>query len=556
MNHKVKIILISTMFIMTLFVCAKADSISASGSEEKKIEDITSKIFPSVVKVVVRNRTKRVATGVIINKKGHIVTTALVSPRDEEVTVITSQGKRAKAEFLGLDPETYIALLRVKEKGLTPITMGNTKELSPGSWIGVVSFSPENTPAVTQGIVSSVSENSLRLNAWVISGSSGSPVVNKEGHMVGLLRGIYSEDKPIVFQFREKDVAGSGYVYSRGQAPSSGLAKAVPVELVGKIADEIGKKGKVERGWLGVSIADTEEGRVEIVEVEAESPAELANLKKGDTILKVEGKSIVNAKMLVSEIRKRKPGKNITLEVERNGKTLKVKVKLGEHSKKAIKREFELRFPELFPTPEFQKLPPKFPEMPKRKLLRTWEHRKYIGVYLEELSLELSQHLGLKEGRGLFVSKFSEDSPAERAGLKVGDVIVETDGERVETINELGGIIQDKKKGEKVKIKFLRDKKMRTVEVEVKEEERGGIFGWEYYPKSWEGYAKSWEDYTKSMEKSRKKWKDQYEKWQDKYKKELKEIKESALKRISEETKDAVEEIRLDVMRESWITKV
>jgi len=549
MNHKVKIILISTLFLMTLFVCAKADSISANGGEEKKIEDITSKIFPSVVKVVVRNRTKRVATGVIINKKGHIVTTALVSPRDEEVTVITSQGKRAKAEFLGLDPETYIALLRVKEKGLTPITMGNTKELSPGSWIGVVSFSPENTPAVTQGIVSSVSENSLRLNAWVISGSSGSPVVNKEGHMVGLLRGIYSENKPIVFQFREKDVAGSGYVYSMGQAPSSGLAKAIPVELVEEIADEIGKKGKVERGWLGVSIADTEEGRVEIVEVEEESPAELANLKEGDTILKVEGKSVANAKMLVSEIRKRKPGKNITLEVERNGKTLKVKVKLGEHPEKAIKREFELRFPELFPTPGFPKFPPKFPEMPKRKLLRTWEHRKYIGVYLERLSPELSQHLGAKEGRGLFVSKFSEDSPAERAGLKVGDVIVEADGERIETINELGGIIRDKKKGEKVKIKFLRDKKMRTVEVEVKEEERGGIFGWEYYPKYWE-------DYAKSMEESRKKWKDQYKKWQDKYKKELKEIKESVLKRISEETKDAAEEIRLDVIREFWIIKV
>lgn len=509
MNHKVKIIFISTVFLMTLFVNVKADSVSGIGGQEKKIEDITNKVFPSIVKVVVRNHSKRVATGVIINKKGHIVTTALVSPRDEEITVITSQGKRVKAEFLGLDSETYIALLRVKEKGLTPITMGNTKELSPGSWIGVVSFSPENRPAVTQGIVSSVSENSLRLNAWVISGSSGSPVVNKEGHMVGLLRGIYSEDKPIVFQFREKDVAGSGYVYSMGQAPSSGLAKAVPVELVEEIAAEIGKKGKVERGWLGVSITDTEDGRVEIVEVEEESPAELANLKEGDIILKVEGKRIVNGKMLVSEIRKRKPGKNITLEIERNGKILEVKVKLGEYPERAIKREFELRFPELFPTPGFPKLPPKLPEMPRRKLLRALEHRKYIGVYLEELSRELSQHLGVKKGRGLFISKFSEDSPAERAGLKVGDVIVEADGQRIETVSQLGEIIQDKKKGEKVKIKFLRDKKTRTVDVEVEEEKRGGIFGWEYYPKYWGDFGKYWEDYTKSMEKSRKEWKDQ-----------------------------------------------
>jgi len=551
MNTKFKVMITLMAFLALLFLNLRAEPAGVS-IDEKKIEDITKKVYPTVVKVEARNRTKKVATGVVIDKDGYIVTTALISPRDEEITVITSEGKRIEAKFLGMDLETNLALIQAKEKDLTPITMGKASDLSPGSWIGVVSFSPENTPAITQGIVSSISEERLRLNVWVIPGSSGSPVVDKEGQMVGLLRGIYSENKPVVFEFREQKVAGTGYVFSKAEAPSSGMAVAIPVEIVKAVTSEIKEKGKVRRGWLGVLIADNEEGRVEITDVSEESPAELAKLKEGDIVLQIEGKDVTNSQMLASEIRKKKPGQDVTLKIEREGKALDVKVKLGEYTEEEAKRELELRFPRLFP-PMLPEPPtvapsvrPKAPKPPKD--LWTWEKRKYIGIYLEEISRELSEHFGLKEGRGLLVSSFSEDSPAEKAGLKVGDVIFKVDGKRVETVNELSGLIQDKKKGEKIKIEFLRDKKTMSVDVEVEEEERGDFFS----SRSWEGYLDTWQDYADSFREQMKNWQKQYG---QEYKEKMKRLNEEVsnkYKEFAEETKKAAKQWKLP-LKKNWL---
>ena len=141
------------------------------------------------------------------------------------------------------------------------------------------------TPAVTQGIVSSVSDERLRLNIWVTPGSSGGPIVDENGRMVGLLRGIYTEDSPVMFEFRGQEQAGSGYVLSRAEAPSSGMAMAIPIEVVKRVAGEIREKGRVERGWIGLTIAQNEEGRIEVVGIEPESPAEKAKIEEGDIIL-------------------------------------------------------------------------------------------------------------------------------------------------------------------------------------------------------------------------------------------------------------------------------
>jgi serine protease Do len=526
MNSKIKIILVSIIFLIVLFLGLKAEPLSSG--EGGEIEDVTKKVFPSVVKVEVKNWKTKVATGVVFDKKGHILTTALIYPKDEKIAVITSQGKRVDAEFLGMDSETHLAVLKVKEKNLTPITIGKVGEVTPGQWIGVVGYSPENSPSVTQGIVSSVSEENLRLNIWVIPGSSGSPVVNKEGRMMGLLRGAYFDDKPVVFSFREKEVVGSGYVWSSAKAPSSGMAIAVPINIVTSIASEIIEKGKVSRGWLGVSISDTEEGRVRIVEIEKESPAELAGLEEGDTILKVEGKKISSAKELALETRRKKPGKNVTLEIERDGKKMNVEVKLGEYPEREVKREIEMKFPDLFlPKPPQPPRPPKIETWPRDYFFRSRESRKYIGVYLEEIGRELALYFGVKEGTGLLVSRFSEDSPAEKAGLKVGDVIVRADGKQVETVSELSELLQDKKKGEKIKIEYIRNKKSNTAEVEVAEEKRGGVFGSffeEVYPdKDWEDYYRSWEDYSKKWQKQ---FKQQYESYDIDLKKKLKKLRE------------------------------
>lgn len=344
----------------------------------------------------------------------------------------------------------------------------------PGSWIGVVSFSPENTPSVTQGIVSSVSAERLRLNVWVVPGTSGSPVVNAQGQMIGLLRGSYVDPMPLVFQFQEKEVVGSGYAWSQGEAPASGMAMAIPSAVVKSITDEIRAKGKVERGWMGVQIAENEDGQTEIIGVEKESPAELAKLNTGDIVLSLDGKDVKSSQALASEIRKRKPGQDVAVKVERNGKTIEAKIKLGEYSESEAHRELELAFPRLFlPDSESRVLvSPRAKTMPDMENFFALAKRKYVGVYLNALTPELSEHFGLKEGIGLLVTKFSEKSPARDAGLKVGDVVFKVDAVRVESVSAFSEIVQDKKKGDKIKVEFLRDGKAMSLDVPVGEEDR------------------------------------------------------------------------------------
>ena len=515
MNRMIKPALVIMASLAVLAPSFGAETTGAKGIEPD-ITDVAKKVFPSVVRVEVQNHTRRVATGVVVEKGGYIVTTALISPREEKITITTSEGKKIDAEFLGFDTETQLALLKAKDAGLPALALGKAADLAPGSWICVIGVSPEQTATVTQGIVSSVAEDKLRLNVWVTPGSSGGPVVDANGRMVGLLRGIYMEEKPVVFQFRDKEQSGSGYVFSsRAEAPSSGMALAVPVDVVKDISAQIKDKGKVERGWLGVGIGLNEEGRTAIGSTDPDSPAELAKLQTGDVVLKIGDRDVSSPNVLAAEIRKRKPGQDVTLKIERDGKPMDVKVKLGEYAENEALREMEVRFPGFFgPDAPMPGTAPKSvspekaprPDAPRPLAPKTqewsYETRKFIGVYCGELNRELAEHFGVKEGMGLIVSKLTEGGPAEKAKLKVGDVIISVDGKRVETVNDLIDLVQAKAKGTKVKLEILREKKAMTIDVEVSEEESGGLFD----SGNFQGFLESWQSYTDAFKNELKKW--------------------------------------------------
>jgi S1-C subfamily serine protease len=526
-----------TNMIFSLFVCLSVTmaSIGVNPSrgwaEEIDIAEITKKVYPSVVKVEVRNGMRKIATGVVVDKDGYIVTTALISPRDAKLYVITADGERAEAEFLGLDSVTHLALIRSKDKKLQPLEKGRTEDISPGSWIGVVSISPEGTPAVTQGIVSSLSQDKLRLNVWVTPGASGSPVVDKEGRLVGLIRGAYfNGDMTLSIVQRTAE----GVFVDRSAAPSSGMAMAIPVHLIRDVCEEIRKEGKMRRGWLGVIIVENDAGEVEIAEIEEESPAELSNLKEGDVVLEFEGKEVTSTKMLADEIRMKKPGEDVTINIKRKDKTMKIDVKLGEYSEKDVLREFEFKFPRLFSKERIR--PDKVFKFEEPNIFR-WQagDHRFIGVYVQELNRELSDHFGVKEGSGLLISKIEEESPAAEAGLEVGDVIVKADGQRVENTRELSALIQNKEKGEDIEIEFLRDKKKKKAKVKIEEEE--GRF--QFFSNDWHGDADAWRGLSEKLQKH---YKDYSGKFREHTKKYSKEVKKQA-RRINEDIQKRLKDL-------------
>ncbi len=454
--------------------------------KDEDVPEILKQISPSVVRVEVRNFTRKIATGVVFDKEGYIVTTALITPRDEKIHIIDTEGNRFEAVLAGMDPLTHLALIKTEAK-LPAVPLGDSREISPGSWIGVVSVSPENRPAVTQGIVSSIGDERLRLNVWVVPGSSGSPVVNDQGKMIGLLRGIYYDNQPVVFEFKERQVVGSGYVFSAAQAPASGMALAVPVDVVVRVASEIKEKGKVERGWLGALIGENEKGEVEILEVDPDSPAEKGGLRKHDIVLQVNGYEVTGTKMFADFIRQQKPGQVIKLKILRHGKELEIEVELGEYTEENIWDELERKFPRLF------KIPESFEPFPLGPRSGRWQlgSRNYIGVYLQEMNRELSEYFGVKEGIGLLVSRIDKGSPADEAGLKVGDVIVGAEGKRVESVDALSRIIQNKNEGEKIEIEFLRDRKKKKADVKITREKTSFGRYFPAFPESFKFYSRN-----------------------------------------------------------------
>lgn len=508
-----------------LLFLAGLSSLAYSGpwpEPDRDASDIVKKVSPAVVRVEVRDGLRRVATGVVIDKEGYIATTALISPRGEKLTVIDNNGNRYEADFLGFDPETRIAFIQIKDRNrkLAAAAPGSTRNLGPGSWVCALGIAPDSGVTVTQGIVSSVGPDRLRLNLWVTPGMSGGPVLDEKGQLVGLLRGVYSEDIPIFFRFRDREATGAGYVYSQAEAPAAGMAMAIPVEVVLNVFQEIKTKGRVERGWLGVSIAEDREGRVLITRVEENSPAELVKLKPGDRVLKIDGKEIGTSDQLVSEIRTRRPGQDINLTVDRDGMTQEIKVKLGAMPEEEARRELELRFPGLFrQLPGFPLRPvlPDLPEGEKFEFEFGFEHYRFIGVALEQLNPELSKYFGVPDGRGLLVARVNSGSPAEKAGIRVGDVIVAADGRRVETLEALTDQIQKKKKGEKISLEIIRDKKKMKIEVEVAEERR-----------------KNWPDpgrfSSKEMQEKAREYRDHlmqtYKTWQKEHEEQLNKVQE------------------------------
>jgi putative serine protease PepD len=257
-------------------------------------------------------------SGFVYDSDGRIITNQHVVDGATSISVRFWNGKTYKAELVGSDPSTDLAVIKVDAPAsvLTPLTLADSNAVAVGDNVVAIGspFGLENT--VTSGIVSALHrqmtspnnfsiDDAIQTDAAINHGNSGGPLLNAEGQVIGVNAQI------------ESDSGGN-----------DGVGFAIPSNTVKSIVSELISTGKAEHAYLGVSV-ETVNASVRITEVRAGTPAADAGLKSGDRIVSVDGKRIVSGDGLTSAISAKKPGDTVSVTYNRGGQSHTVKIELA-----------------------------------------------------------------------------------------------------------------------------------------------------------------------------------------------------------------------------------
>ncbi len=272
-----------------------------------------------------------IATGIVYNKKGDVITSSHAYSADEfEITF--EDGAAFSAEKIGVDHQTGLAVLKIEHDDLKPPEWASTPELRDGAWIMVVGNSYGIPATVNFGTFSGrTDEGFLQLSVDVRPGASGGAVLNTDGKIVGILIAREADSRKTIQSSARNDFlrsyAGSLKFFDL-MRKSEDRAIAIPVEMVIDVVDQLIESGEVKRGFLGISqknLSSSErkeydlQGGVLVIDVVERSPAEEAGLEEGDIITAVEGEPIWNTSDLFSSIRSHKPGDRVAITYFRGG---------------------------------------------------------------------------------------------------------------------------------------------------------------------------------------------------------------------------------------------
>ena len=277
-------------------------------------------------------------TGFIIDKEGYILTNHHVVDNADVIKITLDNEKEFEAELIGSDSKTDIALLKiVKQTGdnteFPYLALGNSSDVEVGEWVVAIGnpFGLDHT--VTTGVVSAKARNIgagpydeyIQTDASINPGNSGGPLLNMSGDVIGINTAIFSRT--------------GGNV---------GIGFTIPINMASDILEELKKDGRVTRGWLGVMIqkitpelAETfklsDSNGALVNDVVPNGPAAMGGLKRGDVIVKFNGKEIVSVENLPKHVASVEPGKSVLVEIVRDGskKSLDVTIAKMKEEKQA-----------------------------------------------------------------------------------------------------------------------------------------------------------------------------------------------------------------------------
>jgi Do/DeqQ family serine protease len=308
--------------------------------------DAARRAAPTVVSVITANTTQRqargrdpwfryffgepqdqpqsgIGSGVIVSPEGYVLTNNHVVDQMDEIEVVLTDGRRARAKVIGTDPETDLAVLKIDLERLPSITLGNSESLQVGDAVLAIGNPFGVGQTVTSGIVSALGRNQLGINTFenfiqtdaaINPGNSGGALVDANGHLIGINTAIYSRS-----------------------GGNMGIGFAIPVSTAQQVMDSLIREGRVTRGWIGVEPRDltpeiaetfnlqTREG-VLITGVLRNGPAAQGGLKPGDVVTEVAGARVNNTAQLLNAVAALKPGVPAQVKVQRGESSLVISI--------------------------------------------------------------------------------------------------------------------------------------------------------------------------------------------------------------------------------------
>lgn len=355
-------------------------------------------------------KQRSLGSGVVVSEDGFILTNNHVVADADEILVTLSDKKKYEAQIIGRDPKTDLALIKIEIKKTIPAAkLGDSDKLMVGDWVVAIGNPFGLGSTVTAGIVSAKGrvigagpyDNFIQTDASINPGNSGGPLFNLDGEVIGVNTAIVSQ--------------------SGGNV---GIGFAIPINMAKSVMPQLKEKGKVVRGWLGVTIQvvtqeikekfglKTEEGAL-IGEVTDGSPAEKGGLKRGDVIINFNGKRVKTMNALPAMVAETPVGKEVEVVIIRKGKEKRLTITIGELK-------------------EDTRVAATLPQM-----------EESFGLSVQELTPEIAESLSLKGEKGVVISGVKKGSPASDAGLQRGDLIQEIEHEPVENLGDYQRIMKE-----------------------------------------------------------------------------------------------------------------
>ena len=364
-------------------------------------------------------------SGFFITDDGYLITNNHVVENAERVTLKTLDETEYTAKVVGTDPDSDLALLKVDEKNLPFIELGDSAGCRPGEWVLAIGNPLTFEHTVTAGIISAKGrqllggptyQNFIQTDAAINPGNSGGPLVNMQGEVIGI-----------------------NAMISTTTGGNIGIGFAIPSDLAKKVVIQLKEKGRVVRGYLGVRgiypidegirkslNIDVKQGAM-IQEVEPGTPADKAGMKAYDVVTEVNGTPVKDHNDLLIRIADIAPGTTVEIKVIRKG---------GEE--RVLKAKITERESEEEQAPETSS-------------------DKDIGFKVRELNSRLASRLGLQTEEGLIITEITRYSEANRKGIQRGDIIIEVNQNKMKTLADLENILKKAKSGDAVMLLMRRE---------------------------------------------------------------------------------------------------